>query len=371
MSDRHEVVVAGPSSHLTVPGLVVTEIVNALAANRPVTRVEVDLGVDYETGLHRAPSLAAAHSQARITGVTHRVAPVAARPRGQALRQWISKEVEVAVAFAWPSLDNSWIRQLVTAAHRVGAAAVVVCVSLPRSSRGRLASLVDQVRDADLVLVGSPIDAQELRGHLGPGGPAVEYHGALALHGRSGRRSIYEISAFLPRDNATVLSTLLAAFDAIPEAWIDRYQLNVIMRYEGEEVPSLVERSYHREFVRLVDRDLTSEQVSELAEMSSAVIVADPAVDSRAFITAMHHGIATVVLAESNPPRVGQRYVGGLLADVNRPVSVHVALNHALRLAELQFPTPESWDDLAARLTTSTRRSRTGDFALQVVPPAP
>lgn len=347
---RHEVVVAGPSSRLTIPGLIVTEIVNALAETHPVTRIEVDLGVDFEAGLHRAPSLAALHSQTVMTGVVTYQAPHHARFRAQAFRRWITPEVRTAVAFAWPSLDNSWIRQFVLAAQHVDAAAVVVCMSLPNSSHAHMQNLIDQLVDADLVLVGSHADAADLRGVLGPTGPLVEVNRALSLHGRSDHPRFHEITAFLPRNNTATLATLLAAFDAIPEAWVEGYQLNVVMRYESELVPQMVADSYHCENVRLISEDLSSEQLEALSEDSSAVIVADPAIDSRAFAIAVSRGIATVVLAESEIPKVGQRYVGGLLADVNRPVSVHVALTHAIRLADLQFPGPEAWGHLATRI---------------------
>ena len=83
--------------------------------------------------------------------------------------------------------------------------------------------------------------------------------------------------------------------------------------------------------------------------------VADPTADSRAFSAAMDFGIATVVLSSSSVPEVGKGYVGGLLADLAHPASVHVALRHALRLAELSFPSPDAWDELALRLSDPRR----------------
>ena len=61
-----------------------------------------------------------------------------------------------------------------------------------------------------------------------------------------------------------------------------------------------------------------------------------------------------MVLSTSDLPEVGRGYVGGLLADVSHPASVHVALAHALRLAELGFPEPDSWEELAVRLRGHT-----------------
>ncbi len=85
--------------------------------------------------------------------------------------------------------------------------------------------------------------------------------------------------------------------------------------------------------------------------------VADPGFGSRAFSMAVDVGIATVVLSSSRIPEVGRGYVGGLLADLTHPASVHVALTHALRLSELRFPNPDAWDDLAARLTSTSQPS--------------
>ena len=55
-------------------------------------------------------------------------------------------------------------------------------------------------------------------------------------------------------------------------------------------------------------------------------------------------------MSASNLPAVGRGYVGGLLADVRRPASVHVAVNHALQLEELRFPSPVTWNQLARKL---------------------
>jgi hypothetical protein len=89
------------------------------------------------------------------------------------------------------------------------------------------------------------------------------------------------------------------------------------------------------------------------------LIVADPALNSRAFSTAVDSGVATVVLATPDVPKVGRGYVGGLLAEHDRPASINVALSHALRLADLRFPGPDAWMDLARRLSTSAEHERT------------
>ncbi len=143
-----------------------------------------------------------------------------------------------------------------------------------------------------------------------------------------------------------MLFSLLAAFDAIPEAWIEGYQLQVVMRNSDEAIPAMVASSYHFDHVRLISEDISSLDFEKLCSTSSALIVADPGLDSRAFSTAVNCGMATVVLAKSLLPEAGRGYVGGLMAELGKPASIYVALTHALRLAELRFPTPNpglSW----------------------------
>ncbi len=80
--------------------------------------------------------------------------------------------------------------------------------------------------------------------------------------------------------------------------------------------------------------------------------MANPEIESRVFSTAVDEGVATVVLAGDGESGVGRGYVGGLIADVRRPTSVYVAHNHAIRLSELKFPSPDAWFDLASRLSS-------------------
>jgi hypothetical protein len=366
-SAQSAILVAGPSSSLTIPGIVLSQIVQALALSNKVVRIEVDLGTDFDTGLHRAPSLAVAHDDAYGNDVISFEAPYNSRLRAQAFREWISPDVGEAIGFVWPGIDNSWIRQFLFAAKGAGASATVVCVSLPKTTQAKILALADSMADADLVLVGNEADAKALKIAFGPAGPIVETHRALSLHGRTALSAVHRITAFLPKDNIETLGTLLAAYDAIPEAWIEGYHLRVAMRHRGAEAADLVAKSYHSEFVELVGEDISSLDLRQMCEESSALIIADPAFDSRAFSIAVDCGVAVVVLASAQLPEVGRGYVGALLADLKRPVSVHVALTHALRLAELQFPRPDAWNELVDRLIGAPLT----DFApLDVLEPA-
>jgi hypothetical protein len=353
---RTGIVVAGPGSTLTIPGIIATEIVQALAQSNPVRRIEVDFGLHFKAGLHRAPSLAAAHDEGRSGDIVRHRAPSNYRLRTQAFREWIGTDTHTAVAYAWPGNNNEWISEFLDAAKVMGAKTAVLCESPPKSGATRAASLAALLNRADRVIVGDSSDVEELKLAFGSSGPVVESHRALSLGGRSGRSLVHQITAFLPKDDSDMLFSLLAAFDAIPEAWIEGYQLQVVMRNSDSAIPAMVASSYHFDHVRLISEDISTIDFEKLCSTSSALIVADPALDSRAFSTAVDCGIATVVLSKALLPEAGRGYVGGLLAELGKPASIYVALTHALRLAELRFPTPDTWLDLARVIAPSQER---------------
>jgi len=359
--DRPGYVVAGPGSTFTIPGIIATEIVQALAVASSVTRIEVDLGVHYKAGIHRAPSLAAAHDEVRSKNIVRHRAPSDLRLRTQAFRDWIEPETGHAIAYAWPGNNNGWINQFLQVSKSSGAHTTVLCQSLPRSSKTRALSMAETLFRADHVVVGDASDAAELTLAFGGSGPVIETHRALSLGGRSGQALVHQITAFLPRDDSDMLFSLLAAFDAIPEAWIEGYQLQVVMRNSDEAIPAMIASSYHFDHVRLIGEDISSFDFVKLCSTSSALIVADPGLDSRAFSTAVKCGVATVVLAKSLLPEAGRGYVGGLIAELGQPASIYVALTHALRLAELRFPDPDSWIELA-QVLSRRRRSELSTF---------
>lgn len=344
-------VVAGPSSSITIPGLMTSEVVGALSSYASITRVAVDLGKDFNAGLHRATALAATFQ--RNQGVVRTLrAPFTARQRRQEFRRYFTERVDLAVALAWPGLDNSWIGEFVYVARQAGASTVVLMVTHPTAGQDAASSIAREVAQADLVLVGDIIDATILSATLGSMRPVIEVHRALSLTGRPVGQEHKRLTTFLPKDDEQALVSVLAAFDAIPTDWIDNYDLRVIMRYSGRTIPDHVAASYHSDHIELIGGDVSSLDLSHLASGSSALSVGDPAFDSRAYATAVDAGVATVVLANDMVTDVGRGYVGGLLADINRPTSVHVAHSHALRLSELRFPSPLAWFELADRLST-------------------
>lgn len=348
------IVVAGPSSSLTVPGIIVSQIVASLAEENSIVRIDVDSTNDFDAGLYRSQSLAAAHHRTSAGDIVIRQAPSGSRLRAQAFREWITPDAQGAIAIAWPGLDNAWIRQFLSTAKTFGVPSMVMTISLPRSDHAKVFALAEFMYEADLVLVGNADESEYLARAFGHSGPKVEVHKALSLHGRANRSTTQQITAFLPKDNYETLATLLAAYDAIPEAWIESYSLQIVMRYKGETAEKMIAESYHSEYLNLIGTDISTTDLNRLCASSSALIIADPAFNSRAFSIAVECGVAIVVLASAQLPDVGHGYVGALLADKNRPVSVRVALSHALRLAELHFPPPDAWNELAHRLVGRT-----------------
>ena len=211
------IVVAGPSSSLTIPGIIVSQIVHAISENHSVMSIEVDSSSDFDAGLHRTPSLAAAHRTEPLRNVVSFVAPRAPRDYvPQAFKGWIPAGARAAIAFAWPGLDNSWISQFLSAAHANKTPTMVVCVSLPRSNHDKVIALADVMIGADLVLVWQAGEAGALikKARL-ENGSGCRMHEALSLQGRAERTSIHQITAFLPKENYDALATLLTAYDAI------------------------------------------------------------------------------------------------------------------------------------------------------------
>ena len=354
-SDRDErcIVVAGPGTSLTIPGIIVSEIVMALATTSPVRRIEVDLGTHPTMGLHRAPSLAATHDAELHFGHQRYQAPRNAKARKRFFHQWIGRDTRLAIAYAWPGIDNEWIREFLQVAKSAGVATVVLCASLPPSREARAVSLVGTLRQADRVVVGDANEANELIAAFGSYRPRVQAHRALSLTGRSRRPGPQLLTAFLPSGSGETLTALMAAFNAIPVARINRYTLQVAMRHEGRAMESIIANSYHARHVEFSGDDMSAGDLREFCNASSTLSMVDPDFDSRAFSTAVDCGIVTVVLASSKAPIVGRGYVGGLMADGHRPTSIHVAMKHALRLGELGFPSPDAWRELAERIIES------------------
>ena len=343
-------VVAGPSSMVNVPGLMTGEVVQALSAFAGVTEVAINCDQNSDSGLERARSLSA---NFRFPGDAPRMTPqkISDECVRKNFRKYFADRVELAVAVVWPGIDHSWLQEFIGVARRAGSRTVVLVVDHPGEGDDA-ASFAREAADADLVLLGDSENAARLRAALEDERPVVETHVAMSLTGRlldDGRK---RLTTFLPKDDQQALLSVLRAFDATPADWINDYRMRVIMRYTGRSAPDRVAASYHASHVELVGEEFSSLDLHRIATESSAMSVADPAIDSRAFATAMEVGLATVVLAGDMATAVGRGYVGGLLADVKSPSSIYIAHNQALRLADLRFPKPDAWCTLASRLRT-------------------
>ncbi len=355
------VVVTGPGSERTIPGVMGAEVVHAVANFGAVSRLEIDSTQHVRSGLHRAPSLAALYSYAGEAVPTWHVAG-STRAQRKAFQQHLRPDTAMAIALSWPSISNEWIGDYVAAANDVGAVSVVLRMSGPSSELSQIDTLARRVARADLVLVGDHLEANRLSGILQHATPVIETHRALSLLGRPGVGDTHRVTAFLPKDDVQGLRVLLRAFDAIPEAWSNSYRLTLVMRSSTDNLQSEVAQSHYADRITVIGDDMSDSALSDLCDDSAAVVMADPGVDSRAYALAEQRGVATVLLLDTSFPVVGKGYVGGLVADVHSPSSIYVALMHAIRLAELSFPTPKAWSELGLRLRREVVRHRaTGD----------
>ncbi|MHB1570377.1 MAG: hypothetical protein ACYCRG_00105 [Acidimicrobiales bacterium] len=347
---RLHAIVVGPGLALTIPGVIVTELVRALSRRALVTRIEVDLSEEVLTGLHRAPSLASVQRGVGQDRMVTLRAPMRAKDRARALRQWVDNSADLLIAYVWPGLDIDWLDDLLKVGRLRRVPTVVLCASLPGVRTSDLAALCSRAYGADRVFVGRTEDARTLRSLVGARGARVEVHPSLALTGRSSDECDQVITAFLPRDNVAALATVLTAFDAVPDEWINDRRLRIVMRHRGHRVEEAVGASHHAAQVELIDEEITESDLFDVVGSSAAIGIADPTDASRALDVTMDRGVATVAMVSSPAPALRRGYAGGLVASLARPASVHVAFSHALRLASLRFPSPDDWDALVRSL---------------------
>ncbi len=196
-SGMPRVVVAGPSSDVTIPGVMTTAVVGALVAHADVQRVAVNLGKHHDAGLDRARSLTSNRQFADL-GATPLLKPNVNWQRRPQFTEFFDRDVSLAIALAWPGINCSWIGDFVRVANAAGARTVVLVVSHSTSSQGATL-LAREVTDADLVIVGDVMDANFLGATLGRKHPVIEIHRSLSLTGReSWRRTPRRSAPFYP-----------------------------------------------------------------------------------------------------------------------------------------------------------------------------
>jgi hypothetical protein len=204
---------------------------------------------------------------------------------------------------------------------------------------------VKDLAGVSMVMTGGEEDSRAVSSVIG----VVRTHPGLRFDSRSAS-DVRDVVAFIsPTDKRTVL-TLLSAFDAIPEAWVDQYQLTIVSRFPAEELAVLAEASFHSEQIRSMGSDLSDEELENLVRQAATVMVADPAIESRAYSFAMDAGVPVVIISSETTPKVPGGYIGALVAAADRPVSIHVAMTHGLRLANIHFPSYPRWRNLIEQI---------------------
>ncbi len=348
-----QVVVAGPGSDRTIPGLLTSEVVEAMTSFATVTRLEIDPVRHFHVGLHRATALAARHEYHGQRVTTWRVET--RRRSTKLFARHFTEETTLAVAVSWPTMATDWIGDFLSAAKKRNIPSLVLVVAGPTSPSSRIAALARDVVDADLVLVGDPFEANLLSALLRSPRPVIETHRALALMGRHEESSTQVVTAFVRPDDRDAIATIIAAFDGTPQSFASRYRFQIVTREGSPAVEELVSQSFYRDQIDVITKDFSTAELGAFCRESSAILIADPSFDSRAYATAELSGVATVVITDEEHPAVGRGYIGGLVADRTRPASVYVAMAHALRLASLNFPTPEMWSELGLRARLMTQ----------------
>jgi len=269
---RLAIVIAGPGSSITTPRIIVSENAMALARSEPVAGIDVDLSVKPSVGLGRALSLTAAHDVCDDSIVFRQRAPRNTRDGRNAFQSWIAPRVRTAIAYAWPGPDSRWIDQVFQIAKGAGAKTIVICGKLPKSIEAMEVGLVDTIAQADLVLVGDFSEADERAMAVGALGPIVGARRALLLlAGRSRRLSYRKITVFLSKESGGTLSTLLAAFDTIPDARSNDYNFQVVLPCAGQVLPNIVVNGRHSNHVELLGQDMSVADLRELEPLSCLV----------------------------------------------------------------------------------------------------
>ena len=353
-SPKVTLVVAGPGSSVTLPGVLVSEIAQSLADSYEVRRLEMDATQTFGLGLDRAPSLRS------IQSVEFDVVRVpAVLPRRARLRMIEQSLVGVSavVTVLWPGIDPTSMAMLGREARLRGIPVAVLLARVDGATAIRDIAAKD-LEGVDLVLTGDTADVTVLKGIV----PAVRAHPALNFAPRP-TRAVDVIVAFIPPEGEDVLRSVVTAFDAIPEAWIERYRLHVITRLPATSLGPIVDASFYREAIELTNSVLDDEQVGDVCSRAAAVMIADPIYESRAFTTSAAAGLPVVLVSSDSLPNVPSGYLGTLVARAGRPVSIHVAMTHALRLAHVAIPNYAGWRGLLDELAMDVAKSVvTGPF---------
>ena len=290
----------------------------------PVTRIEVDLGLDFTVGLHRAPSLAVAH-RAEVRGdrrvaarTRQRKVPLPGLPRLARTRRRHSDRLRVARHRQL--LDQAVPPDRALRRHHT----VVAIASLPRTSSGRASDLADPSRGRTSCWSATRLMPS---GCPGPSVPVAPWsrrtrrcRSRAAMAGAAATRSPRSFggAARARSPRCSLRST------PSPRRWIDEYHLQVVMRHAGQIFPEMIANSYHGDHVRLIGEDLSRSTPRGLC--ADVVGARRRRSDGRLARVLGRDGLRHRHGRPCRrPPSRGRPgYVGGLLADLAQPASVHV-----------------------------------------------
>lgn len=146
------------------------------------------------------------------------------------------------------------------------------------------------------------------------------------------------------------LEHLVAAFEAIPEAEIDRYWLTVVGEtWEGWTLPGeRIEASPRRERITFVNRYVTDEELDSYLRGADAVAL--PYLRSSLsgpLHVAMGYGLPIVMTDVGGNAEAAEGYAGIILVPPGDPDALAAALPQAAALAGQRFAHPHGWEHTA------------------------
>ncbi len=147
------------------------------------------------------------------------------------------------------------------------------------------------------------------------------------------------------------LEHLVAAFEAIPDAEIDRYWLTVVGEtWEGWTLPAeMIEKSPRRSRITFVNRYLTDEELDGYMRGADAVVL--PYLRSSLsgpLHVAMGYGLPVVMTDVGGNAEAAQGYGGVVLVPPADPDQLAQALRRLAELAGTRFAHPHSWAQTVA-----------------------
>jgi glycosyltransferase involved in cell wall biosynthesis len=146
------------------------------------------------------------------------------------------------------------------------------------------------------------------------------------------------------------LEHLVEAFEAIPDAEIDRFWLTVVGEtWEGWTLPTeLIEKSPRRDRITFVNRYVTDDELDGYLRGADAVVL--PYLRSSLsgpLHVAMGYGVPIVMTDVGGNAEAAEGYGGIVLVPVGKPATLAAALRRLPEMAGHRFEHPHSWSQTA------------------------